>query len=378
MTTIGIAMLARNSYLDMSRAIAPFTKGNVDEIAIVLGGPSTDDTPAYAYSLTSKVADYSGPLAEDGGLLDFAHARQQSFDLLTTDWALVIDTDDVWSGVDKLGEVVSDAEAGDHQGVRFPHYSSSSAVFQQSRLYRRTSGYWTSPVHEFWAYYSEPEVKVHLTNLMAVRQEKDLAGRMASTWRNIRIAEAHLQDHLDPSINSGQRFRLLMHLSREYMITAQYDKVLATVQKILDNLHLGKPEDTHPDKMFQIHYMRGMAHICLEQYEQAAGAATKALGFARYGHGWTMLAEVAYQMGAYDLTLCAADKALQAGRPITDIPAAYANVSSVPYHLKAKALVALGRKHEALAALDLGLGLGGGEDMGQFKYELCEELGVIP
>lgn len=367
--TIGIAMLARNSANDIPRALDPF-QGKVDEVAILLGGISTDETPQMAKSYANWVGAYKGPVDSDGGLLDFGLARQQSFDLLNTDWALVVDTDDVWSGADRLGEVIRDAEFGYHQGVRFPHYSSSGAVFQQSRLYRRLCGYWTSPVHEFFIYHSEPEVKVHLTNLMAIRQEKDLEGRMTSTRRNIAIAESYLEDHLD--------FRLLMHLSREYVITAQYDKVLATVRRILDNLHLGKPEDTSPDKLFQIHYMRGMAHVCLEQWEQAAGAAVTALSFARYGHGWALLAEAAYQVGAYDLTLCAADEALHRGRPIADIPAAYANVSSVPYHLRAKALAAMGRKIEALAALDLGLGLGGGQDMGQFKYELCTELGVIP
>lgn len=366
--TVGIAMLARNSYLDMSRAIAPF-KNRVDEIAIVLGGPSTDDTPAYARSLTDKVADYTGPLDPDGGLLDFGLARQQSFDLLATDWALVVDTDDVWSGVDKLGEVIADADG--RQGVLFPHASGPGATFMQPRLYRRNSGRWSSPVHELWVYNDAPEVKTLLTNVMGIRQEKDLEGRMASTRRNIRIAEAHLY-------NYGIDFRLLLHLCHEYIITGEYFKALVATRRYLGNLDLAYPDDTRPDKLFQIHYIRGMAHICLEEWERAAAAAITALSFAKYGHGWTMLAEAAYQMGTYDLTLCAADKALGAGRPIGTIPIPFANVASVPYHLKAKALVALGRKHEALTALELGLGLGGGEDMGQFKYQLCEELGVIP
>lgn len=366
--TIGIAMLARNSANDLHRALYPFL-GEVDEIAILLGGKSTDNTPARAWRFTDKVADYTGPLDPDGGLLDFGLARQQSFDLLTTDWALLVDTDDVWSGVDKLGKVVSDAETDGYQGVLFP-YDLGASKFLQTRLFRRTSGRWSSPVHELWTYDEAPNVKTLCVNALTIRQEKDAEGRNAGVWRNIAIAEAYLQDRFD--------LRLLMHLSREYIMTAQYDKALAAARRILDNLNEAAPADITYDKLFQVHYTRGIAHICLEEYEQAAAAAMAALSFAKYGHGWTLLAEVAYQTGVYELTLCAADKALQMGRPIDTIPAPWANVSSVPYHLKAKALKALGRKNEALVALDLGLGLGGGEDMRQFKFELCEELGVIP
>lgn len=367
--TIGIAMLARNSGHDIPRVLGPF-QDKVDQIAILLGGKSTDVTPQVARECADFVADYTGPLDPDGGLLDFGLARQQSFDLLTTDWALVVDTDDVWSGVEKLGEVVSDAEAEERQGVLFPYDLGGGATFLQTRLFKRTSGRWTGPVHERWTYHDAPDVRTLCVNALTLRQQKDKEARTASVWRNIRIAQAYLQDNLD--------FHLLMHLPHEYIITAQYDKALATVRRILDNLHLATPADTTPDKMFQVHYTRGVAHICLEEFEQAAAAAIAALSFAKYGHGWSLLAEAAYQMGVYDLTLCATDKALQMGRPIDTVPTRFANVSSVPYHLKAKALAALGRKQEALVALNLGLGLGGGEDMGQFKYELCKELGVIP
>lgn len=372
--SIGIAMLARNSANDLPRALCPFV-GKVDEIAVLLGGKSSDGTAFVASEYTGLMADYTGPLDEEGGLLDFGLARQQSFDLLSTDWALVVDTDDVWSGVEKLGEVVQDAEG--RQGVLFPHVLSAShpggggpgATFMQPRLYWRDSGHWSSPVHELFIY-NEPEVKTLQVNAMGIRQEKDPEGRMASTWRNIKIAEAHLGDHLD--------FRLLLHLANEYLITAQYDKALAVTYRYLSNLDLATSDDTRPDKMFQIHYLRGMAHLCLEEWEQVASAAMAALGFAKCGHGWALLAEAAFWLDTYDLTIWAADKALAMGRPSSTIPISFASVSSVPYHLKAKALAALGRKREALTALELGLALGGGKDMTNLKYELCEELGVIP
>jgi hypothetical protein len=103
-----------------------------------------------------------------------------------------------------------------------------------------------------------------------------------------------------------------------------------------------------------------------------------ALRYAHYGHGWTLLAEIAYLTGVYDLALFAADKAMAMGRPNDSLPVKYSNVSSVPLHLKAKALAAMGRKHEAIVALNLGLAMGGSQEMLDLKNELCVELGVIP
>lgn len=363
--TVGIAVLARNSAGDLPLALGPFV-GKVDEVAILMGGVSTDNTREVALSF-GQVADYAGPVDENGGLFDFGLARQQSFDMLSTEWVLMIDTDDRWANGDKLSEVIADAEA--FQGVLFP-YDLGASVFLQTRLFRRKCGYWSSPVHERWNYYDEPDVKTLSVNAMRVRQEKSLEGRKAGIERNIRIAEAHLKTRLD--------FRLLMHISNEYVLTGQYDKALEATGRILDNLGLAQERDKTPDKLFQICYNRSVAYLCLDKFEQAAGMALRALSHANYGHGWTLLAEIAYQMGVYPLVIEAADKAVLLGRPLETMPTPYANVSYAPLHLKAKALAKSGRQVEAIATLELGLKLGGGEDMADLRFRLCQEMGVIP
>ena len=108
MISIGVAMIARNSAQIVHQALQPFA-GVVDQIAIVLGGVSTDATRAVAEEYTSNVAQYAGPMDEDGRLLDFGAARQQSFDALSTDWAVVVDTDDCWTGVERLRELIVSA-----------------------------------------------------------------------------------------------------------------------------------------------------------------------------------------------------------------------------------------------------------------------------
>lgn len=366
--TIGIAMLARNSAADLSPCLEPFID-RVHQVAIVLGGQSTDNTPDVARRYTDRIADYTGPLDLDGGLTDFGLARQQSFDLLTTDWALLVDTDDRWTGLDKLGEVVGDANEGGYQSVIFPYDLGGGVRFLQTRLFKREAGHWTSPVHEEFIYH-DPDRKTLTVNAMSVRQEKT-GDKATSVWRNIHIAERHIEQH-------GFSYRLLMHLPHEYIITQQYGKSIKAVKEILKRREALKDELT-VDKVFQLYYTLAMAHLCLEQYEAAAGAMMTGLSHEpRYGQGWTMLAEIAVQMGVYDLAICAADRALERGKPVDAIPIPYANISSVPYYIKAKALAAMGRKFEALTAVTLGLSLRDDKEMLTIKHQLCEELGVIP
>lgn len=366
--TIGLALLARNNADILLRAVSPFI-GLVDDIAILLGGWSTDNTAEIARTITANVDGYTGPLDESGGLLDFGKARQQSFDMLQTDWVLVIDTDDIWSGVENLQQIVSDADTDGLSGVLFP-YDLGGSRFLQTRLFRRNSGRWSSPVHEQWIY-NDKATKVLTTNLMTVRQEKDPALKMASVDRNLRIAERYLVNNLD--------FRLLMHASREYLIARRYDDAIRTADKFLVNLDRASDNEKTPDKLFQVHFVRGMAYLCLEDYEAAAGATLTALSHANYGHGWALLAEISHQIGAHYQVLYACDMAMSTGRPLDTLPTPYANVSYVPLHLKAKALAALNRKHEAIIALDLGLALKSDcKEIQNLKFELCNELGVIP
>lgn len=366
--TIGIATLARNAESALPDALRPFL-GQVDEIAVLLGGKSTDNTADVAKAYAGKIADYSGPLDEQGGLLDFGLARQQSFDLLTTDWVLAVDTDDVWTGAEKVRAVVKDAAEGDYEAVLFPYDLGGGVRFLQSRLFKRAAGHWVSPVHEQWVYHSAPDVRNLTVNAMTVSQVRP-ADRLTAVWRNIRIAEAHIEKH-------GFNYRLLMHLSHEYIITRQYGKSIGAVEEILARKEQFTTELT-PERLFQLYYTLTMAHLCLEEYDTAASRIMTALGYVNYGNGWTILAEISYQMGVYDLALCAADKALALGHPVDIIPIPYGNISSVPYFIKAKALNKIGRKHEAITAVNLGLALEKNAEMINLKNQLCEQLGVIP
>lgn len=366
--SLGLAMLARNNEQDIPRVLAPF-QHKIDQIAIVLGGQSSDNTSHVARQYADSVVEYDGPLDEFGGLLDFAHARQQSFDLLSTDYALVIDTDDDWSGVEYLAEVMRDVTDGCYDRVLFPQNLGENKALQ-ARLFKRKAGRWESQIHEHFVFHTDP-IRQLAINSMWIRQAKDRTGKLDSVRRNIRIAEYHLKTRFD--------LRIMYHVCREYILVEQYEKAVDFANAILNNLSLDTRGEITPDKLFYVYWNKGMALYCLDRIDEAIAAALMALKYGQnVGDGWTMLAELSYQLGVNDLVLFAADKALALGNPIDTVPTSHGNVSYVPYLLKARVLSVTNRKHEALAAVNLGLKLGGGDELNNLKFQLCNELKVIP
>lgn len=370
MTTLGIAMLARNNAEDVLRVLAQFfaVSSDINRVSIVLGGRSSDNTAGVAYEWADFVTAYDGPLDDEGGLLDFARARQQSFDALDTDYALVVDTDDDWSGLENLGEVMREVTSGGYDCVMFPQNLGTHKALQ-TRLYKRQAGRWESPIHEHFTFTTTPR-RLSINSIW-IKQAKDKAGKMESVKRNIRLAEHHLKQRLD--------LRILYHVCREYNIVGEYDKAINACNAILGNLALDTAGELTIDKLFYVHWNKAFAHYCLEMIPEAIAAAMLALQHGpNVGDAWLQLSELSFHLGIYDLCLFAADKALALGNPIDTIPTSYGNVSHIPYLLKARALSATNRKHEALAAANLGLSLGGGDELSRLKYQLCTELGVIP
>lgn len=368
--TLGLAMLARNNEQDIPRIIDYFRGQSSDfsRVSIVLGGQSSDNTEKVARQYADFVAEYTGPLDENGGLLDFAHARQQSFDLLDTDYALVIDTDDEWSGVENLGEVIRDAEQGGFVGVMVTQDRGVKRSVQ-TRIFKRESGRWESPVHE-WFRFHQDTVKVLTVNALGFRQTKDRGSQLDATRRNIRIAEKYIEGKLN--------IRMLHNLASEYLAIGEHEKSINTIGVIFENLSQAETDDITPPKMFELYWNKAMALYALHQLPEAMTAIIIGLRWANFGDGWALLSEISYQLGNYDLTIFAADKALALGNPIDTIPTSTPNISYVPYLLKARALCATNRKYEALAAVNLGIKLGGGGEFHNLKYQLCQELGVIP
>ena len=102
MSTVSLALIARNAADTLGPAIDSI-KDHVDEIVIVLGGKSTDDTENVARRYTDKVFPFKW-------CDDFSAARQFSFAQCTPDWIFWIDSDDLVVGAEHFREVVAEAE----------------------------------------------------------------------------------------------------------------------------------------------------------------------------------------------------------------------------------------------------------------------------
>lgn len=352
--SLGVAMIARNGAKTMRVALDAFV-GLVDEIAIVLGGVSTDATRVVAEEYTSNVKQYAGPLDEEGRLLDFGAARQQAFDALSTDWAVVVDTDDCWSGEERLRELIEYAERDGAAFISVP-YQVQGLEMYQPRMYRRDAGHWEMPVHEYFEIDEGRRHGLKTAWLRLQQVERPQEANLGRIEQNIQIAERWLIEH-------GENRHILAHLAKDYVSAGRYEDGMRTADRYLE-LRQKSNETGYRDELSSVLYHQAGVLLMLGRFDAALHAALATLSVhdeARdAGPGWALLAEIFYEFSGGKAALCelavfAADRALAAGRARGGF--AKDNLMSLAGALciKAEALEALGRLGEARGALDLGL-----------------------
>lgn len=113
MSTITLAIMARNAGETLDGAIAPVLPF-VDEVVILLGGKSDDDTEEVARKYTDKVIPYEW-------CDDFSDARNTLFSHCTSDWVFWIDSDDIVQNPEKLPELRDEAEKKNWGTVQLPY-----------------------------------------------------------------------------------------------------------------------------------------------------------------------------------------------------------------------------------------------------------------
>jgi len=368
---IGVAMIVRNGAATMGRALEPF-RGVADEFAILLGGESSDGTALVAATFaTMSVHHYAGALDEDGRLLDFAAARQQATELLTADWMVVVDADDVWAGVEEhLRALVADVNGRKIGMVEFP-YHVGKGQFAQPRLFRLGSGRWRGPVHEYWEL--EPEWEVALTGLIRLEQQQTAGQRRPG--HNIRIAERYLEGR-----DLAEDPRTAVLLARDYVDAERYEDALALLKR-----YLLEVDDKEKERKFQAHYCRAAAFLRLGRYADALQSAAMAMTARPYGMAWTVMGEAALRMGRatgsealYELSLMCVERAVNSGQRLMTAWSSVEMVTTIPLLIRAGALTGLKRYDEALAAADLVLGLDPEYDEAkQVRAVLCGVTGEV-
>jgi tetratricopeptide (TPR) repeat protein len=355
MSTVGIAMIARNGARWMRRALDPFAGIGVDEVSIVLGGISSDKTEAIAHEYTNNVTVYTGALDEDGRLLDFGAARQQSFDALNTDWAIVVDTDDEWNGIERLPELIALADERNATLIMVP-YRVGGLEMYQPRLYRRDAGHWEMPIHEYFQL-DEGRREGIKTDWLALRQaERSEAVNQARMQQNVNISTAWLAEH-------GENRHLLSHLAKDLATLKRYDESIETAERYLQ-LRQKSGDTGHKVELASVLYHKAGMELMTGRLDAALPTILTTLAVhdndRDAGPAWALLSEIWYAMSGGRKALCelavvAADQALRQGRARGGFAKDNHMSMSGALSIKASALESLGRLEEARAALDLGL-----------------------
>jgi len=185
----------------------------VDEIVIVDTG-SSDNTIEIAKKYTEKVYYGEEYLWQD----DFAHSRNQSLQLCTGDWILIIDADEVLEegGLKKLRNAIKKTSK---TGLDFTAASASNHLqsHQSIRAFKKSAGQWAGKAHNYLEGVDaeKSDITIYYGYSDAHKLDPD---------RTLRILKKACEENPDLA-------RERYYLAREYWYRKDYEEALEHWQK---------------------------------------------------------------------------------------------------------------------------------------------------
>lgn len=189
--TIGLALIAKNEEAVIERCIAS-CKG-VDQVSLVDTG-STDRTVEIAKSLGAIVDDttFKWPDAPDSTGVDFSAARNRSADMLSTDWFMFLDADEVlekghiWNIKKHLQEIGDD----DMDVILITMYAMDGDEFWREKIVKKKPGLrFVGRVHE--SFVNENANGIYADDVRIKYEPR------ASSERNYAILREEVQANVD-------------------------------------------------------------------------------------------------------------------------------------------------------------------------------------
>ena len=343
--TLGVAMIAKNGAATMIQALTPFLE-IADEISIVMGGVSDDSTLEIAKEYATVLSHYH---CNSDSEFHFGRARQLSFDELATDWIVVVDCDDVWTGVELLPGFIAEAEQKDAKAI-YVYYTLSSGEFYQPRIFKNGSGQWEGAVHE--QYKLKPGTKVMKTSDISLSQ----VGK-----RNIGRADQNIVIGLKSISQNPNDLRAIAHLIKDYVNVDNRAKALELSKSYIKQFEADQEKPGQYDSEYLgVLHTKAECELLGDDYEAAASTALKMLQVKESAAGWAVFAESCQKMangskGLLALAIYSSDKALFSGKPRNGQLYRPELSGSIPCLIKAMALHDLGNDIDALKAADLGI-----------------------
>lgn len=188
---LSAALIAKGNEPTLEQAIDSI-RHHVDEIVLLVTGPSLSTRVGYVDRIAHSDAcnamqDCAGPCqCKAGDILDFAAARNASFELATGDKIVWLDSDDIVVGAKKLRELAeTDAQVLSPYAYRFQG-ETCTEEFWLPRIVSRDKR-WSAPIHEELTGL-ESGIKRSEAIWCHLRSEKE---GHASSERNLRIFAHH-------------------------------------------------------------------------------------------------------------------------------------------------------------------------------------------
>lgn len=376
---IGVAMIARNAEELIPKALDPII-AHVDEVAIVLGGISKDNTAEVAEKYaTLPVEPFKGKTDKDGRLMSFAEARNQSFDILKragVRYVWLVDTDDVWEGTEHARKVVNHMAEGGYSSAMF-EYAFEGGSFIQPRIYDVSTGHWEGPCHNYWEYEIPNPIGMQ-TGLMKVKQVREPGSASDRRQQNFRISDAWMTEN-------GDNCRLLLHMAKDAFVEKDYERARDALERYFVAYDTDDKKD--PEELYNAWYSKAGLAMIDQQWEEALEAALMSLTVRPHAQSWTLASEAAgwtstkAREDAPMLKLAAfcAEMALDTGKPRGNLHWHGDQLSgALPLFLKARALVGLGEYRRARGALDLALMIEPENEMAaKLRRDICRKLGEM-
>lgn len=182
--TVAATIIARNAGSTFGRCLASI-KPYCDQIIVVLGGQSDDDTEAIARSFGCEVYPFEW-------VDDFAAARNATLAHVNTEFFFWIDTDDELVGGENIQKhlaVLPDSHIGFWWPYHYGHdeFGNVNTVFDRERLFRTNVGWkWEGRIHETCAPLKRGGDWLRTQDIYVKHLDHDREG---SLERNLRLLE---------------------------------------------------------------------------------------------------------------------------------------------------------------------------------------------
>jgi tetratricopeptide (TPR) repeat protein len=339
-------MIVRDEAAIIERCLASFWE-HVDQVAVLDTG-STDGTLDVVRAYKAQRA--AGEPMELGGpalvtdtfewVDDFAAARNAADALLTTDWKVWVDADDIILGAQNLRPLAAQAPlelAAYGCGYDYARDEAGACVcyLKRERLVRAGHSRWANRVHEAQLI-EGGGIEWLPANVLEYRHEPSEQHGHASSERNRRILHAWIADE-------PENPRVLSYLGTELAALGEHNEALDWFAKYL------AVESSWPEERAQIH--RKMAGCLLDQgrVDEAIDLALAALRVhPEWPDSYLTLAEGHYRRGEWEHAESWCRRVLELGEPDTLLIVNPLDYTFLPRLVLAGALGEQGRVDDAI------------------------------